>query len=323
MIGKQPKLETLSDRALFRRYWLTPILFFAACVYISLVPFFMQISSSGSPAGLLVYFGAGLFLVFYLIVGFLTAMFPANLIFRIVVGSLLSIVPLCCLFVGALPVDNFEISSLRRDGHYANLLPIFVVGLTIPFLAGKHLLGWRLEFDWLPGQQSDSLRILGMLVGTGLVAFSFSLLIANNAEYKYLQLTIAMVGCGLGLLLGLPYCQLVFRSRHKKWFVFLLPCFVFLAVLGVVTGIRLVWPMVGIPSYWERIGLAAICASVFFFAGVAWLAVQQAGGRLSLAKERSVPMKHGGSSDLGGSMEAKHFSSERSSATDTGVERLV
>ena len=212
MVRPQPKLPTETDRQLFRRN--LPVQVLLALWLLGNVCFtWATISINPNyPAVLLTAGIYGMVGSQIVMCAFLLALFPASILFRVLVVTT-AIAAFCSsLLFGAGVFGGYWVIGFFG----LNAIPITVLALAVPFLLARHFLGWRLEFDWIESPDHMNLSVSGLLIATALVALAIALLGYGKEQELMLRLAFAGGCMGASFAIIVPLTYLVMMAR-RKW----------------------------------------------------------------------------------------------------------
>ncbi len=272
MAKPQPKLPTETDRQLFRRNF-PAFGYFGFCLMINvMLSWFFSFSSPGNPSGLPVYVSIGVVASEFVLLALLLILFPASLLFRIVIVLTGSVAVIMSLLLGAVVFHCSKVIELFPS----DALTVDLLGCAVPFFFARHFLGWRLQFDSMETPEHPNLSVAGLMVATALVGVSISLLSFSDQHVLITKLMVA-VGCmGAGFAVFMPLTYWVLKTRRKwAWLVLFSasPLLVGMAVT-MAFGINLTIP------HWGVIGLASSISSLILGIGIGLVALHHCGGRL-------------------------------------------
>ncbi|MFK7769477.1 MAG: hypothetical protein AB8B55_19845 [Mariniblastus sp.] len=219
MVRKRPKLETESDWSLLRRNWLLAGAFLLQCVACFSVSMFVELYDDGAGALTPLLVCLGFIGAQFVMLGFVFSMLPASLMIRLSIlmgGAILSI---CLVICGAVV---FQCQELQEVSFVAGWVPMLLVGASVPFLAARAFFGWSLKLG--DDLESDSrITVSALMTGTGLFAFSLTMLMTGQKSQVSLALATAVIVAGAGMMLFVPLTVLLFKcQRGSRKFLTLL-----------------------------------------------------------------------------------------------------
>ncbi len=211
MARERPKLKTESDWRMLRRNWLLVGVFLLQCFACFFVPMFLEMTLLGSqlyavPACACL----GVIASQIVILGFVFTMFPSSVMVRLSLAMGGIALSVCLLFFGS----AFWQSTVMHELIFvAGWVPMLLVGASLPFLVTRAVFGWTVSFE-NEAENDPRVTVSSMLIGTGLIAFSLTLLMTGNAADIGPAMATSIAVAGAEMLFFVPLTFVLLKSER-------------------------------------------------------------------------------------------------------------